>query len=187
MEGPVYWTVDDWCKGLKKLLDCLNLDKVHIFGASLGINHDIFYFSWTTKLYAKEVNETNDTKLLNETLCKRFFRWISRTEICWIYLSLFKSGFSYFVQYISRHVNFWLSWLSNDVCNCIIFQYSANVECTCLNNVVMCSYFRFWMLPSVILKKLIVENITAARIMDLEIAHAIEFMIERVRLVVSFH
>lgn len=36
------------------------------------------------------------------------------------------------------------------------------------------------MLPSVILKKLIVENITAARIMDLDIAHAIEFMIERV-------
>lgn len=42
------------------------------------------------------------------------------------------------------------------------------------------TFNRFWMLPSVILKKLIIENITAARIMDLEIAHAIEFMIERV-------
>lgn len=40
---------------------------------------------------------------------------------------------------------------------------------------------RFWMLPSVILKKLIIENITSSKIMDLDIAHAIEFMIERVR------
>ncbi|KAL1110478.1 hypothetical protein AAG570_008006, partial [Ranatra chinensis] len=35
-EHPIYWTIDDWCAGFKKLLDILSLDKVHLFGASLG-------------------------------------------------------------------------------------------------------------------------------------------------------
>lgn len=35
-EAPVYWNVKEWCEGFKKLLDQLNLEKVHIFGASLG-------------------------------------------------------------------------------------------------------------------------------------------------------
>jgi len=33
---PVYWTLKEWCEGFRKLLDHLNLDKVHIYGASLG-------------------------------------------------------------------------------------------------------------------------------------------------------
>ena len=36
VEYPVYWTVHDWCDGFRKLLDALQLDKVHLFGASLG-------------------------------------------------------------------------------------------------------------------------------------------------------
>lgn len=40
VEAPVYWNVRDWCEGFKKLLDHLGLDKVHIFGASLGNNND---------------------------------------------------------------------------------------------------------------------------------------------------
>ena len=35
-EPPVYWSVREWCDGFKKLLDYLELDKVHLFGASLG-------------------------------------------------------------------------------------------------------------------------------------------------------
>lgn len=35
-EAPVYWNVHEWCEGFKKLLDYLELDCVHIFGASLG-------------------------------------------------------------------------------------------------------------------------------------------------------
>ncbi|XP_058805403.1 maspardin-like [Phymastichus coffea] len=35
-EPPVYWSVKEWCDGFKKLLDYLELDKVHLFGASLG-------------------------------------------------------------------------------------------------------------------------------------------------------
>ncbi|XP_014207994.1 maspardin [Copidosoma floridanum] len=35
-EPPVYWNVKEWCDGFKKLLDHMGLDKVHLFGASLG-------------------------------------------------------------------------------------------------------------------------------------------------------
>uniref|UniRef100_A0A6P7FXT9 Maspardin n=1 Tax=Diabrotica virgifera virgifera TaxID=50390 RepID=A0A6P7FXT9_DIAVI len=35
-ESPVYWNVIEWCEGFKKLLDYLDVDRVHIFGCSLG-------------------------------------------------------------------------------------------------------------------------------------------------------
>lgn len=35
-EHPPYWKVQDWCEGFKKLLDHYELEKVHLFGASLG-------------------------------------------------------------------------------------------------------------------------------------------------------
>ncbi|XP_065059614.1 maspardin-like [Rhopilema esculentum] len=36
LEYPVYWTHKEWAEGFRKLLDHFDLDKVHIFGASLG-------------------------------------------------------------------------------------------------------------------------------------------------------
>lgn len=36
LDYPVYWTMKEFCEGLKRLLDNLQLDKVHLFGASLG-------------------------------------------------------------------------------------------------------------------------------------------------------
>jgi len=33
---PVYWTHEDWCRGLGHLLDQLGLERVHILGAALG-------------------------------------------------------------------------------------------------------------------------------------------------------
>ncbi|EDO37239.1 predicted protein [Nematostella vectensis] len=36
VEYPVYWTYSEWTDGFRKLLDFLHLDKVHLFGASLG-------------------------------------------------------------------------------------------------------------------------------------------------------
>uniref|UniRef100_A0A1W7RA91 Maspardin n=1 Tax=Hadrurus spadix TaxID=141984 RepID=A0A1W7RA91_9SCOR len=36
IEYPVYWTIREWNNGFQKFLERLNLDKVHIFGASLG-------------------------------------------------------------------------------------------------------------------------------------------------------
>ncbi|XP_060527071.1 maspardin-like isoform X2 [Cylas formicarius] len=35
-EAPPYWTSREWCDGFRRLLDYLDVDKVHIFGASLG-------------------------------------------------------------------------------------------------------------------------------------------------------
>lgn len=35
-EAPVYWNIKEWCEGFKKLLDYLELDRIHLFGASLG-------------------------------------------------------------------------------------------------------------------------------------------------------
>ncbi|XP_038211506.1 maspardin-like isoform X2 [Zerene cesonia] len=35
-ESPPYWNIKEWCDGFKKLIDYLELDKVHIFGTSLG-------------------------------------------------------------------------------------------------------------------------------------------------------
>lgn len=36
VEPPVYWNVKEWCDGFRKLLDYMELDRVHLFGASLG-------------------------------------------------------------------------------------------------------------------------------------------------------
>lgn len=35
-EPPAYWSMKEWCDGFKRLIDYLELDKVHLFGASLG-------------------------------------------------------------------------------------------------------------------------------------------------------
>ncbi|XP_033111779.1 maspardin-like [Anneissia japonica] len=36
MEYPVLWSLEDFCESFRKLLDHLKLDRIHIFGASLG-------------------------------------------------------------------------------------------------------------------------------------------------------
>ena len=33
---PVYWSVQEFCEGFRRLLDELRLDKVHLFGSFLG-------------------------------------------------------------------------------------------------------------------------------------------------------
>jgi len=35
-EWPAYYTTHEWCRGFKDLLDHLNLERVHLFGAALG-------------------------------------------------------------------------------------------------------------------------------------------------------
>nr|XP_039247494.1 maspardin-like [Styela clava] len=36
LDYPVYWTVEEFCVGLRKIIDHLHLDQIHIFGCSLG-------------------------------------------------------------------------------------------------------------------------------------------------------
>jgi len=38
VEPAVYWSAEEWCEGFKRLLDHLDIDKVHLFGASLGMS-----------------------------------------------------------------------------------------------------------------------------------------------------
>lgn len=45
-EAPVYWNLKEWCDGFKRLLEYLELNKVHVFGASLG-NFDFIIISYT--------------------------------------------------------------------------------------------------------------------------------------------
>lgn len=112
VEAPVYWNVKEWCEGFKKLLDYMELDKVHLFGASLG--------GFLAQKFA-EVN-AHCPRVVSLILCNTF------TDT---------SVFSY-----------------ND---------SAAV---------------FWILPSLVLKKMVMGNFESEKV-DGEIIEAIDFMVER--------
>lgn len=36
LDYPVYWTIEEFCVGMRKVIDHLHLDQIHIFGCSLG-------------------------------------------------------------------------------------------------------------------------------------------------------
>ncbi|XP_066589945.1 maspardin-like [Prorops nasuta] len=111
-EPPVYWNVKEWCDGFRKLLDYMELDRVHLFGASLG------------GFLAQKFTEVNShcPRVVSLVLCNTF------TDT---------SVFSY-----------------ND---------SAAV---------------FWILPSMVLKKMVMGNFTTNKV-DSEIIEAVDFMVER--------
>lgn len=60
-EPPVYWTVKEWCDGLKKLLDYMGFEKVHLFGASLG--NFIIYFQIHMHMKKKKNLQRHDLLL----------------------------------------------------------------------------------------------------------------------------
>ncbi|XP_044016976.1 maspardin-like isoform X1 [Aphidius gifuensis] len=111
-EPPVYWSIDEWCEGFRKLMDYMELDRVHLFGASLG--------GFLAQKYA-EVN-AHCPRVVSLILCNTF------TDT---------SVFSY-----------------ND---------SAAI---------------FWILPSLVLKKMLMGNFSTDRV-DAEMIDAIDFMVER--------
>lgn len=112
VEPPVYWSVKDWCDGFRKLLDYLELDKVHLFGASLG------------GFLAQKFTEINAhcPRVVSLVLCNTF----TDTSI----------------------------FSSND---------SAGI---------------FWILPSLVLKKMIMGNFASQNV-DGEIVEATDFMVEQ--------
>jgi maspardin len=111
-EPPVYWSVTDWCEGFKKLLDHLDVDKVHIFGASLG---------------------------------------------------------GYLAQKFAEYTSQYSRVASLILCNAFMDTSIFN-----LNESAMV----FWMLPSMVLKKMVIGNLSSDR-RDLQIAQAVDFMTER--------
>ncbi|XP_051170328.1 maspardin-like [Leptopilina boulardi] len=82
-EAPVYWNVKEWCEGFKKLLDYMELDKVHLFGASLG--------GFLAQKFA-EVN-AHCPRVLSLILCNTFtdtsvFSYNDSAAVFWILPSL---------------------------------------------------------------------------------------------------
>ncbi|XP_075216626.1 maspardin-like [Lycorma delicatula] len=111
-EHPVYWSVTDWCAGFKKLLDYLELDKVHIFGTSLG-----------------------------GFLAQKFAEY---TYQCPRVVSLI---------------------LCNTFTDTSVFCYNESATV-------------FWMLPSLVLKKMVMGNFTREHT-DRRIIESIDFMVDR--------
>ncbi|XP_039277509.1 maspardin [Nilaparvata lugens] len=111
-EHPVYWTVNDWCDGFKKLLDYLKLDKIHLFGASLG--------GFLAQKFAEYTH--NHPRVASLILCNAFI-------------------------------------------DTSVFSYNESASI-------------FWMLPSLVLKKMVMGNFTMQHT-DKRIIESIDFMVEK--------
>lgn len=111
-EHPIYWSVSDWCAGFVKLIDYLELDKVHLFGASLG--------GFLAQKFAEHTSH-----------CPR----VASLVLC------------------------------NTFCDTSVFSYNETSSL-------------FWMLPSLVLKKMIMVNFTNAH-HDKRIIDSVDFMVER--------
>lgn len=112
-EPPPYWNIKEWCDGFKRLIDYLELQKVHIFGASLG--------GFIAQKFAELT--LNSSRVASLILCNTF------TDTS-------------------------------------VFDYKD-------------SSALFWLLPSLVLKKMLLTNFSSDKI-DKGIAEAIDFMVERV-------
>uniref|UniRef100_A0A1B6GIW3 Maspardin n=1 Tax=Cuerna arida TaxID=1464854 RepID=A0A1B6GIW3_9HEMI len=111
-ENPVYWTIREWCEGFKKLLDHLELEKVHLFGASLG--------GFLVQKFAEYT--VNCPRVASLILCNAFV-------------------------------------------DTSVFNYDDSAAV-------------FWMLPSLLLKKMVMGNFTAEHA-DPRIIESVDFMVER--------
>ncbi|XP_034935148.1 maspardin-like [Chelonus insularis] len=111
-EPPVYWNVKEWCDGFKRLIDYMELDRVHLFGASLG--------GFLIQKFA-EIN-AHCPRVASLVLCNTF----SDTSV---------------------------------------FSYNESAAL-------------FWVLPSLLLKKMVMGNFTTNKV-DNDMIDAIDFMVER--------
>jgi len=111
-EHPVYWTVREWCEGFKKPMDHLELEKVHLFGASLG--------GFLAQKFAEYT--ANCPRVASLVLCNAFV-------------------------------------------DTSVFTYNDSAAV-------------FWMLPSLLLKKMVMGNFTAEHA-DPRIIESVDFMVER--------
>ncbi|XP_057708794.1 maspardin isoform X3 [Corythoichthys intestinalis] len=79
LQYPVYWDLTEFCDGFRKLLDHLQLDKVHIFGASLGGFLAQKFAEFTCKSLRVHslilCNSFSDTSIFNQTWTANSF-WL---------------------------------------------------------------------------------------------------------------
>nr|XP_006814203.1 PREDICTED: uncharacterized protein LOC100377514 [Saccoglossus kowalevskii] len=79
MEFPVYWSIPEFCEGFRKLLDHLGLDKVHLFGASIGGYMALKFAEYTYKSPRVQslilCNTFIDTSVFQQTFAAQTF-WL---------------------------------------------------------------------------------------------------------------
>ncbi|KAF7281032.1 hypothetical protein GWI33_005217 [Rhynchophorus ferrugineus] len=112
-EAPAYWNIKDWCDGFRKLLDYLDLGKVHLFGASLG--------GYMAQKFAE--SSCSCQRVASLVLCNSF----SDT-------SIFKGN-----------------------------------ESSSL----------YWMLPSLVLKRMLLSNFKLEGTNDIDVVRTVDFMVEK--------
>nr|KAF6487623.1 SPG21 abhydrolase domain containing, maspardin [Rousettus aegyptiacus] len=96
LQYPVYWDHLEFCDGFRKLLDHLQLDKVHLFGASLGGFLAQKFAEYTHKSPRVHslilCNSFSDTSIFNQTWTANSFWLMPSFMLKKIVLGNFSSG-----------------------------------------------------------------------------------------------
>ncbi|KAL7980181.1 hypothetical protein Chor_001449 [Crotalus horridus] len=96
LQYPVYWEIFEFCDGFRKLLDHLQLDKVHLFGASLGGFLAQKFAEYTHKSPRVQslilCNSFSDTSIFNQTWTANSFWLLPAFMLKKIVLGNFASG-----------------------------------------------------------------------------------------------
>lgn len=96
LQYPVYWDHLEFCDGFRKLLDHLQLDKVHLFGASLGGFLAQKFAEYTHKSPRVHslilCNAFSDTSIFNQTWTANSFWLMPAFMLKKIVLGNFSSG-----------------------------------------------------------------------------------------------
>ncbi|KAJ6662875.1 hypothetical protein lerEdw1_011079, partial [Lerista edwardsae] len=96
LQYPVYWDILEFCDGFRKLLDHLQLDKVHLFGASLGGFLAQKFAEYTHKSPRVQslvlCNAFSDTSIFNQTWTANSFWLLPAFMLKKIVLGNFASG-----------------------------------------------------------------------------------------------
>uniref|UniRef100_A0A8C5S4G2 Maspardin n=1 Tax=Laticauda laticaudata TaxID=8630 RepID=A0A8C5S4G2_LATLA len=96
LQYPVYWEIFEFCDGFRKLLDHLQLDKVHLFGASLGGFLAQKFAEYTHKSPRVQslilCNSFSDTSIFNQTWTANSFWLLPAFMLKKIVLGNFSSG-----------------------------------------------------------------------------------------------
>lgn len=96
LQYPVYWDHLEFCDGFRKLLDDLHLDKVHLFGASLGGFLAQKFAEYTHKSPRVQslvlCNAFSDTSIFNQTWTANSFWLMPSFMLKKIVLGNFSSG-----------------------------------------------------------------------------------------------
>ncbi|XP_048829605.1 maspardin-like [Brienomyrus brachyistius] len=96
LQYPIYWDLLEFCDGFRKLLDHLQLDKIHLFGASLGGFLAQKFAEYTHKSPRVHslilCNSFSDTSIFNQTWMANSFWLMPAFMLKKIVLGNFGSG-----------------------------------------------------------------------------------------------